>query len=172
MSKLKTVDIKGKQYVQVNDRIKYFRENFKGYSLQSEIISLDDVACVIRASILNEKQEIVAHGIAREKNGDSFINKTSYVENCETSAWGRALGNFGIGIDNSVASSDEVATAIENQNQVMDFETEKKKLKDLTTINEVNMFAEAFAKGGFNFKQKTEMRTLYTKKVNEIKETK
>jgi hypothetical protein len=42
----------------------------------------------------------------------SFINKTSFVEVCETSAWGRALANFGIGIDSQVASANEVANAI------------------------------------------------------------
>ena len=46
-----------------------------------------------------------------------YINETSYVENCETSAWGRALGNFGIGIDTSVASADEVVNATNSQKQ-------------------------------------------------------
>lgn len=50
-----------------------------------------------------------------EKADSSYINKTSFVENCETSAWGRALANFAIGVDASVASADEVANAIKNQ---------------------------------------------------------
>jgi hypothetical protein len=115
MSTLKETDIKGKPYVEVNERLKYFRANFTGYSLLTEIITLDDEKIVIRANIKNDKGIIVAQGLAREKNGDSFINKTSYVENCETSAWGRALANFGIGIDGSVSSADEVQNAIENQ---------------------------------------------------------
>jgi len=40
---------------------------------------------------------------------------SSYIENCETSAWGRALANFGIGIDTAVASADEVGNAIKQQ---------------------------------------------------------
>jgi hypothetical protein len=59
----------------------------------------------------------VSTGLAYEDKDSSFINKTSYIENCETSAIGRALGNFGIGIDTSVASADEVKTAIANQNK-------------------------------------------------------
>ena len=54
-------------------------------------------------------------GIAYEVEGSSFINKTSFIENCETSAIGRALGNLGIGIDTSVASYEEVANAVKQQ---------------------------------------------------------
>ena len=115
INKLKTVDIKGKAYVTVNERIKYFREKFTGYCLTSEITHINDNGVIIRSSILNDKGVEVASGYAHEKQNSSFINKTSFIENCETSAWGRALGNLGIGIDDSVASADEVANAIKNQ---------------------------------------------------------
>ena len=42
MNKLKTVDIKGKAYVTVNERIKYFREKFTGYSMTSEITHINE----------------------------------------------------------------------------------------------------------------------------------
>ena len=112
---MKTVNIKGKNYVEVNERLKYFREHFKGYSLLSEIVELTDERIVIKARILSPDLIEVANGLAYELAGSSFINKTSYIENCETSAWGRALANFGIGLDNSVASADEVSQAIELQ---------------------------------------------------------
>ena len=112
---LKTVNIKGKHYVTVNERLKYFREKFTGYCLTSEITHLNENGVVIRASIKNENGDEVASGYAHEQKNTSFINKTSFIENCETSAWGRALGNFGIGVDESVASADEVANAIKNQ---------------------------------------------------------
>lgn len=115
--KLKTTDIKGKPYVEVNERLRYFRENFPSFSLTSVFVEITTEYCIIRASIQNENGIVVATGLAREVNGDSFINKTSYVENCETSAWGRALGNFGIGIGGSVASAEEVGNAILNQSQ-------------------------------------------------------
>lgn len=118
MCKLKSVSIKGKQYVEVNERLKYFRENYKDYSLETEIISIDNGICVMRAVIRNPEGVIKATGVAYEKENSTFINKTSYIENCETSAWGRALGCFGIGIDTSVASAEEVTNAINNQNNV------------------------------------------------------
>jgi len=112
---MKVVNIKGKSYVEVNERLKYFREHFKGYSLLSEIVELTDERIVIKSRILSPDLIEVANGLAYELAGSSFINKTSYIENCETSAWGRALANFGIGLDNSVASADEVSQAIELQ---------------------------------------------------------
>ena len=113
--KLKTINIHGKNYVEVNERIKYFRENYKGWSLISELIDLTENRCVIKASITNEKDKVMATGIAYEVMGSSYINKTSFIENCETSAWGRALGNLGIGIDTSIASAFEVNNAIIQQ---------------------------------------------------------
>lgn len=112
---MKTTDIKGKSYVEVHERIKYLRAHFKGYSLLSELVKLENGVCVFKAILLNEKREEVANGFAYEKENSSFINKTSYIENCETSAWGRCLGNFGIGIDTSVASADEVKNAIKQR---------------------------------------------------------
>ena len=112
--KFKTTNIKGKQYVEVNERIKYFRtaKEYDGWTLTSELISLETYSCVVRAEIRNADGNLVATGFAQEDRTSSHINKTSYVENCETSAWGRALANLGIGIDTSIASSEEVSMAI------------------------------------------------------------
>lgn len=118
MCKLKTVNIKGKEYVEVNERLKAFRTlpEYKGFSLESEVIALENGVITIKATIKDDKGVVKATGLAQEKESSSFINKTSFVENCETSAWGRALGNLGIGIDTSVASAEEVENAINNQN--------------------------------------------------------
>ena len=114
---LKTTDIKGKDYVEVNERIKAFWNLCPDGKIETEILTLQDGMCVIKASIYENKRdtEFRATGIAYEKEGSTFINKTSYIENCETSAVGRALGNAGIGIDTSVASFEEVANAIQQQ---------------------------------------------------------
>ena len=108
MAKLKTINIKGKEYVEVNERLIHFRKNFPNYSLTTDIVEKTDQSITILASILNEEGRVIANGLAEEFKGSTFINKTSYVENCETSAWGRALGNFGIGIENGVGSYEEV----------------------------------------------------------------
>ena len=116
MTKLKTINIKGKKYVEVNERLKYFRSNYPNHSLVSEITHIDSEMVVIKSDILDPEGNRLATGHAHEEKSASFINKTSYVENCETSSWGRCLANFGIGIDESVASANEVDIAIKKQN--------------------------------------------------------
>lgn len=114
---MKTVNIKGREYIEVNERLKYFRNEpkYKDYSLESEVISLQNGVITVKAIIKDGNGVVKATGLAQEKESSSFINKTSFVENCETSAWGRALGNLGIGIDTSIASAEEVENAIINQ---------------------------------------------------------
>ena len=116
-TKLKTINIKGKEYVEVNERLRYFRENYPNYSLTSEVIEKTENSILIGATITNEDGRVIASGLAEEEKGSTFINKTSYVENCETSAWGRALASFGIGLDTSVASAEEEQNAMANQNK-------------------------------------------------------
>ena len=112
---MKTIDIKGTPYVTVNSRLTYFRQNYEGYSLISEIVSNENGICVIKATISDETGKVLATGHAFEKEGSTFINKTSHIENCETSAWGRCLANLGIGVDAAVASYEEVANAVIQQ---------------------------------------------------------
>lgn len=112
---IKTTDIKGKDYAEVNQRIKAFRMLHPDGSIATEIVSLDNGVCIMKAIITDEDGKILGTGTAYEKEGSTFINKTSYIENCETSAVGRALGMCGIGIDTSVASAEEVQNAQLNQ---------------------------------------------------------
>ena len=115
--KFKTTNIRGKQYVEVNERIKFFRqeEEYKNWTLSTEFTALDSNMCVCKAIVADPSQRIIASGHAHETQGSSNINKTSYVENCETSAIGRALAMMGIGIDTSIASANEVNEAIAKQ---------------------------------------------------------
>ena len=71
--------------------------------------------CVCKCIIADPNQRVIATGHAHEERASSHINKTSYVENCETSAIGRALAMMGIGIDTSIASANEVNDAIAKQ---------------------------------------------------------
>ena len=115
--KLETINIKGKEYVPVNERLKYFRKKYPLFSLNTEVIEKTENSILIKATISDESERIVSSGIAEEFKNSTFINKTSYVENCETSACGRALANFGIGLDTSVSSAEEVTNAINNQSK-------------------------------------------------------
>lgn len=111
-----TTDIKGKDYAEVNQRIKAFRMVYPEGTINTEIISLENGICTMKATAMNEGK-ILGTGFAQEKEGSTFINKTSYIENCETSAVGRALGMCGFGIDTSVCSAEELQNALNNQNK-------------------------------------------------------
>jgi len=115
--KFKTTNIRGKQYVEVNERIKFFRQEdeYKNWTISTEFTALDSEMCVCKCVIADPNQRVIATGHAHEERSSSHINKTSYVENCETSAIGRALAMMGIGIDTSIASANEVKDAIAKQ---------------------------------------------------------
>lgn len=117
-------DISGKNYIPVSERVLAFRRLFPLGAIETEIKENGDTCtCVARVSvpafeILGETEDpaariILATGTAQEKRGDGRVNRTSHVENCETSAVGRALGFLGLGIENGIASADEVAKAKE-----------------------------------------------------------
>lgn len=108
---LKAVDIKGKQYIPVNERIKAFRLLYPRGKILTEIIGLADGVVTMKAEAYDDEDRLLGTGHAQEKEGSSFINKTSYIENCETSCIGRALGAVGIGLDEGFASYEEVANA-------------------------------------------------------------
>lgn len=122
-----TIDVKGKNYAEVNQRIKVFRMLYPAGVIETEILSVDNGVCIMKATIKDDNDHILGVGHAYEKENSTFINKTSYIENCETSAVGRALAMCGIGIDTSVASYEEVANAIENQKPKNDKVTEAQK---------------------------------------------
>ena len=111
----KTGEVTSKDYAEVNQRIKAFRMLYPNGSISSKIISMNDGVVVMQAKVCDDAGRVLGTGTAYEKEGSTFINQTSYIENCETSAVGRALAMCGIGIDISIASYEEVANAMKNQ---------------------------------------------------------
>ena len=152
-----TTDIKGKEYAEVNQRIKAFRMVYPTGYIVTNMESNDNGVCIFKAQVgyyvehntvsedKNDKKYqdtylekiTLATGTAYEKENSTFINKTSYIENCETSAIGRALGMAGFGIDTSIASAEEVANAIENQNRKIE-KTQIAKIKKLIPEDKLN----------------------------------
>ena len=118
--KLKSLDVKGRGYVQVSERVKGFRELYPNGRIETEIVDLTDGVVTMKSYIYDDDGKLLATGYAQEKESSSYINKTSFIENAETSAVGRALGWCGIGVDGSMASAEEVANAIVNQNKDKD----------------------------------------------------
>lgn len=151
---MKTISIKGKEYVTVNERLKEFRNNFKDYALVTEIIELGVDFATVKASIYDDKGVLRATGFAREVVAKSPINKYAFLENCETSAIGRALGNFGIGIDEAVCTADELIQKLSHEDdkpQKTEFEKAATADKSATT----KAINQAIKTGATEVKKKT-----------------
>lgn len=114
---LKTTNIKGKEYVQVNERVRAFRTHpdFANMSIETSIIDISEKHVLMVAKVLDSEGLVRSTGHAEEVQTNSGVNSTSFIENCETSAVGRCLGFLGIGVDSSIATSEEVGQAIARQ---------------------------------------------------------
>jgi len=114
------INIKGKNYETVAERVRKFREKYpinSGWQLCTEVSFRSDTMVFCRASIISPEGKTVAIGSAEERRNSSYINKTSAVENCETSAIGRALFTAGFG-GGEFASADELHAAILRQGEI------------------------------------------------------
>jgi len=110
------VNIHGKEYHTVAERVHAFREVSPDLTIETEIVRWEGDDVVVKASI-SDNGKLIATGLAHEVRGSTNINKTSHVENCETSAIGRCLAAFGLGGSAEYASADEVANAISQQQE-------------------------------------------------------
>lgn len=87
----------GKKYTMVSTRVEAFRKTFgMEYGIETDIISYNGDNVIAKAVIKNKDGMIIGSGYAEEIRGSSNVNKTSAIENCETSAVGRALASIGL----------------------------------------------------------------------------
>lgn len=106
---IETIKLGTKGYAQVNERIKAFRKVYPTGPIETEIEEVREDYIRIKATVSNEGGEVLATGRASETNkGNNKVNLTSMVENCETSAVGRALGFAGFGVDTAIASAEDI----------------------------------------------------------------
>ena len=160
---MKSVNIKGKEYITVNERLIFFRSQpqYKGWRISEDVVSLDEKEGLFKVTIINPEGFEMAVAHAQEYRDSSYINKTSFVENGFTSALGRALGYLGIGIDTAIASAEEVQTAVNNQPK-----------DDRSWLNETQLIAtlkgtkEQAEKVVANYKMKKEYRTKINNQFN------
>lgn len=111
------IKIHGKDYVTVDERVTEFHEKYPNGSIKTQLLSQSDgrwiTQAIVTPDVENPNRSFT--GLAYEVEGSSQINKTSALENCETSAVGRALGFLNIGLVGSIASADEVSNAVHQQ---------------------------------------------------------
>jgi hypothetical protein len=162
---MKSINIKGKDYITVNERLKHFRESpkYKDWSIKETIHLMNEKEGVFYVEISNEKGNVISSAHAQEYRDSSYINKTSFVENGFTSALGRALGYLGIGIDTSIASAQEMQNAIHNQQKTKDDKSWLTESQLRSTLKGTKKQAESVVK---NFRMKKEYRETIKQKFN------
>lgn len=121
-SEIKTLPLKGKDYAMVAERITAFRKLYPDGVITTDIISNEAGVVMMKATVgyYREDQSIavLGTGYAREEQGKGMVNGTSHIENCETSAVGRALGFLGLGLNGGgICSAEELVNAITAQKQ-------------------------------------------------------
>ena len=181
------IPVKGKNYAMVPARVQAFRMMCPDGYIGTEIIDMHDGVVTMQATVKDETGKVLATGFAQEKETASYINKTSYIENCETSAVGRALGMLGLGSDEQMASAEELCNAITQQtteqkprNQID--EDAKYAAQAFATINKVykspeklRSIAEHYGKEKVNDLSVDDLRDLMSRlegKINSKKEEK
>lgn len=119
---IKYKPIHGKNYAEVAQRVQGFRKLYPEGFIETNIISLDNGVVYMKAEAGYHGNDghrfVLATGYAFERQDASMLNKTSFIENCETSAIGRALGFIGIGTEDTIASREELEHAIETQEAI------------------------------------------------------
>lgn len=116
----KAIDLKGKKYVMVKDRLAYFNETYPKGAIKTEFVEMREtdggMLFVVRAQVFPEGgsdnyDSRVFTGLSQATLGGKGANKEAALENAETSAVGRALAFMGIGVIDSIASKDEMTKA-------------------------------------------------------------
>lgn len=118
MSNKGVVNIHGKEYKTVALRVNEFRghPDTKNWGVETELIHNNPELVIMKAVIKDDSGRIIGTGWAEEKRDASKINQISALENCETSAIGRALAAVGLAGE-EYASANEVSDAIIQQKQ-------------------------------------------------------
>lgn len=115
MSETGIVSIHGKKYLTVGKRISDFRDINPEWEISTEILDAGQLV-LVKTTIKDENGKIISTGHAEEERGSTNINRTSAIENAETSSVGRALAFMGRG-GTEIASADEVVNAVHQQGQ-------------------------------------------------------
>lgn len=110
----KAINIQGKKYVLVSDRVVEFNKLYTSGMIQTKLLTEPDADMLVMMAKVTPNVEVPERyftGFSQATWGDGLVNKTAALENCETSAVGRALAMMGIGVIDSIASVDEINKA-------------------------------------------------------------
>lgn len=148
-SEIEMIDMRGKDYAMVPERVTAFRKLFPEGFITTEIVAMEGPVVLMKAKAGYYREDgsevILATGLAREERGKGMVNSTSHIENAETSAVGRCLGFIGLGLNGGgICSAEELANAVTAQRQMDDdFKKIKKEIEAKKAVPDVKKDAPA-----------------------------
>lgn len=164
---IKKIDFKGKPYAIVSERVKAFRTMCPNGTIKTEIVNIANAGekneVVTIRCIIEDDGKVIATGMAQETKGAGYVNGTSHIENCETSAVGRALGFVGLGADN-ISSADELANALAQQNKMQEVKPGQDLSKEYATDAQI----EKIKKIAGSLSVETKKKLMAEFKINKI----
>ena len=156
-----SIKIHDKDYSTVSDRISIARKTLgSSLDLQDRIIHHDKDRVIIQCEAFLDGKHI-GTGIAEEMRLSSFINKTSALENCQSSSWGRCLANIGF-VNSNIASAEELSAALVSQNQQL-----TKALTELDEVSHLGSYQKWITKHSDLFKKVKENNPIAYKSFQE-----
>lgn len=124
-SEIAMIDMRGKDYAMVSERVTAFRKLWPDGFIRTEILKMSEDGKVVimkaKAGYYRDdgSEVVLSTGMAREVQGQGMVNSTSHIENAETSAIGRCLGLIGLGLNGGgICSAEELTNAILAQKQI------------------------------------------------------
>ena len=167
------IKIHNKWYWTVSARVSAFLSANPTFSISTEVPTLNENGVMFRANVLDSTGAVRATGTAYERHESSAINRTSSIENCETSAVGRALAFCGWG-GGEIASAEEIVTALAEQTEAVKEAHWLMMMDDARGLNEyMNSLSEAQQTEVFNSgadKRKTTFKARFRKLMAEANE--
>jgi len=154
------------EYMTVAERIDLFWNTFENGRILTELVHFEPGQCVVKAEVYLDREDEVPVTVdyAEERIDGSPVNKTSMVENCVTSAIGRAISDLGREFSGSKRPSRE---EMEKVQRLSEKPTSVKPVPDefwgllagVKSVDDLNaLWAEAVS-GGYSDKVVADFRT-------------
>ena len=122
-SEIEGIDLKGKNYAMVAERVTAFRKIYPEGFIKTDIVFNDGTTVIMKATVGYYREDgsecVLATDYAQEMRGKGLVNGTSHIENCSTGCTGRAIGKLGIGLNGGgICSAEELVNTVVGQKQI------------------------------------------------------
>lgn len=155
------------EYETVDTRIHRFYDAYPEGRIITELVDRTADQFVVKAYVYRTPlEDVAATGYAEERVGSSPVNRTSALENCETSAVGRALANLGLSPKGSRPSTEEMEKAARHDDaQAAGFADAMRHAANVDALNKV---AASIQASDLPDDRKDYLRVIFKRRAEEL----